>query len=434
VGCPDAVVEGEVRESRQIVGRVAPLSGAKGRRWVVQVQGGIGEVPAGSPSAWAGMSGAALFAGEVLIGIIVVDADPQHPGRLELWAVPAGTFANDPRLLAWVQLDGTTDAWSRSPTVPEGSLKTLRSLAETSERVRVLPGDVVTKLLEALTAQRDATNDEETRRTVAMVLAMLRSRNVLYADPHNEIWYRAFASLRDLRDTLSAAFAELVARGPRNVTTLVDLMLTATREYLASHEPSYMRHMAERPEKTSAIWWERSWPGFVQAGLDLTALREVLVGAINPLNAFASSGQQMDLSRNLFLAGDSMTFVMAMGKLCGPGDDNAVPIFERALQQPHIRAYYRGLAAEALVRIGTPTAFTILTAAAQRHPSDIAIIEALIDSDNSEAIPALELIANNPKGWEGRETLHHKIGDTLHKLRRNAPASPNDLDWDRPPP
>ena len=285
VGFPDAVVEGDVRESRQIAGRVAPLSGAKGRRWVVQAQGTIGAGPAGSRSPWAGMSGAALFASDVLIGVIVVDADPEHPDRLELWAVPAGAFASDPQLLAWVRLDGAADAWSRSPTAPEGSLGLLRRIAKANEIVSVLPDEVVTKLLEALAAQRDATNDEETRRAVAKVLAMLRSRNVLYAQLDDEIWDHVFASLRELRDTFTAAYAELVTSGPRNVRALVDVMLTATREYLARHEASYQRHD-----------WERTWPGLEQAALDLIALREVLVGAIEPLNAFASSGEQLHVS------------------------------------------------------------------------------------------------------------------------------------------
>jgi hypothetical protein len=296
VGFPDAVVEGDIRESRQIVGRVAPLSGAKARRWVVQTEGSIGEVPAGSRSAWAGMSGAALFAGEFLIGIIVVDADPEHPDRLELWAVPARAFANDPHLLAWVRSDGATDAWSRSPTAPEGSLGLLRRIAEANELVRVLPDDVVAKLLKALAAQQDATNDEQTHRAVARVLAMLRSRNVLYAQLDNEIWEYVFASLRELRDTFSAAYAELLADGPRNVSTLVDVMLAATREYLASHEASYRRHIAEIPGNQSIPHWEREWPGLGQAALDLIALREVLVGAVEPLNAFASSGEQLHLS------------------------------------------------------------------------------------------------------------------------------------------
>lgn len=128
-GFPDAVVQGDVRESRQIVGRVTPLSGAKAGRWVIQAEGSIGAVPVGSLSAWAGMSGAAVFAGDCLIGIVEVDADPDHPERLELWALPARKFASDPELAGWLRWDGGVDAWAIASSPPMGALALLRQVA-----------------------------------------------------------------------------------------------------------------------------------------------------------------------------------------------------------------------------------------------------------------------------------------------------------------
>jgi hypothetical protein len=73
-------------------------------------------------------------------------------------------------------------------------------------------------------------------------------------------------------------------------------MLTATRDYLARHETGYVRHMAEMPGGESAPHWERRWSGLEAASLGLLALREVLVGAVEPLNVFASSREQLHLS------------------------------------------------------------------------------------------------------------------------------------------
>ena len=296
VGFPDAVVEGNVRESRQLLGRVAPFSGAKAGRWVVHAEGSLGEVPAGSRSVWAGMSGAALFAGDVLVGIIVVDADPTHPERLELWSVPARQFAADEGLQAWLRGDGGAGALSPALAPPQGSLGLLRSIADANALVRVLPEAVMSKLLTALDAQREARTDEESRRAVARVLALLRSRGVLYAQLDDESWQQVFASLRGLRDTFAACYAEVIATGPAHVAALVDIMLTATRDYVTRHEANYSRHMADRPGDQSLAHWEREWPGREAAGLDLLALREVLVGAVEPLNAFVHAEDQMHLA------------------------------------------------------------------------------------------------------------------------------------------
>lgn len=102
VGFPDADVNAEVRESRQIKGFVTPLSAAKRDQWVIQIDGG--PPSSGSGSAWAGMSGAAVFnySGQ-LIGIVEADTAPHHPERMELRALPARAFVKEPQFTDWVK-------------------------------------------------------------------------------------------------------------------------------------------------------------------------------------------------------------------------------------------------------------------------------------------------------------------------------------------
>lgn len=128
VGFPDADSAARIRDSRQIFGIVAPLSGVKNNRWVVHVHGSIGPPRSGSPSAWAGMSGAALFADQFLIGILEVDADPVRPERMELWALPVRTFAMQKDFGAWIRWDGGTEAWKQSAVGPFGTYRMLREV------------------------------------------------------------------------------------------------------------------------------------------------------------------------------------------------------------------------------------------------------------------------------------------------------------------
>ena len=119
VGFPAAVVEGRIRESRQISGHVNPLSGVKAGHWVVHVAEQIGPRLHGEISPWAGLSGAALFADNCLIGVMQADADPRDPNRLELWALPARAFADDLKFVRWVCWDGGDRAWTRSDLANE---------------------------------------------------------------------------------------------------------------------------------------------------------------------------------------------------------------------------------------------------------------------------------------------------------------------------
>ena len=87
-----------VRDTEEIVGEIAPRTGLKGARhpkdWLLTIHL-AGSVPSalkqGSP--WAGMSGAAVFCGPLLVGLIAVDPAKFDPDRLE--AVPLTAMAAD---------------------------------------------------------------------------------------------------------------------------------------------------------------------------------------------------------------------------------------------------------------------------------------------------------------------------------------------------
>ena len=86
----------------------------KSGRLVIHVSESIGQISSGAGSSWAGISGAALFAEDVLIGVVLVDADAVHPERLERWVLPAHTFADDTSFLRWIRWDEDKGRWSRS--------------------------------------------------------------------------------------------------------------------------------------------------------------------------------------------------------------------------------------------------------------------------------------------------------------------------------
>lgn len=129
-GFPEADAEAGIRESRQLSGRLNPLSGIKAGHFAIHVSGSIGRVPSGAGSSWAGMSGAALFAEDLLIGVVLVDADATHSERLEVWALPARTFADEPNFVRWMRWDGGESAWTRSKEPPSSQMGRLRRIEE----------------------------------------------------------------------------------------------------------------------------------------------------------------------------------------------------------------------------------------------------------------------------------------------------------------
>ncbi|MFE9459151.1 hypothetical protein [Streptomyces californicus] len=288
VGFPDSDVDGRVRESRQIKGFVTPLSGVKSDRWVVQIEGGARPARPGGGSVWAGMSGAALFADGLFIGIIESDKAPGHPEGRELWALPARAFADDPHLMAWVRL--RAKAWHRSPADPGDSQRMLRQIVDANQRLPVLDDASTSKIAQALTALQHTREDRTvTRRAVGRVLAMMLGKGVLHAHLDHEKWGIVFPSLRELRTGLEDAYTELVVTGPEPARAAVDAMLTTVRGYLGRHEASFNRHEAE----AAGTWMQvqDSWPGLPRASLELLAMRETLDALIYPLKQYADNGE-----------------------------------------------------------------------------------------------------------------------------------------------
>ncbi|MFF3158653.1 serine protease [Streptomyces sp. NPDC057910] len=293
VGFPDRDVAGRVRESRQIRGFVTPLSGVKSDRWVVQIEGGARPARPGGSSVWAGMSGAALFADGLFIGIIESDKTPGHPEGRELWALPARAFADDPHLVAWVRL--RSNAWLRSSADPGDTQRMLRQIVDANQRLPVLDDASTSKIAHALAALQHARDDRTvTRRAVGRVLAMMLSKGVLHDSLYFEMWTAVFKSLRELRTALTEAYTELVVTGPEPVRAAVDAMLTTVRGYLGRHEASFERHAAEATGNWMQV--QDSWPGLPRASLELLAVRETLDALIYPLNQYAENGEA-DASR-----------------------------------------------------------------------------------------------------------------------------------------
>ncbi|WP_269857001.1 trypsin-like peptidase domain-containing protein [Streptomyces sp. RPT161] len=293
VGFPDSDVDGRVRESRQIKGFVTPLSGVKSDRWVIQIEGGARLARPGGSSVWAGMSGAALFADGLFIGIIESDKTPGHPEGRELWALPARAFADDPHLMAWARLRAR--AWHRSPADPGDTQRMLRQVVDANQRLPVLDDVSTSKIARALAALQHARDDRMvTRRAVGRVLAMMLSKGALHDDLHFEVWRAVFGSLRELRTALTEAYTELVVTGPEPVRAAIDAMLTTVRGYLGRHEASFDRHAAE----TTGTWMQvqDSWPGLPRASLELLAVRETLDALVYPLNQYVDNSE-VDASR-----------------------------------------------------------------------------------------------------------------------------------------
>ena len=95
VGFPDAqyITTTGQRDTEDIAGEVAPLSTATRRMLTVHVSGSVPIQPECHEVSWAGMSGAALFSGPLIVGILVVNPVRFGPNRLE--AVPITEIAAD---------------------------------------------------------------------------------------------------------------------------------------------------------------------------------------------------------------------------------------------------------------------------------------------------------------------------------------------------
>src|SRR5438105_1672442 len=116
----------------------------------------------------------------------------------------------------------------RFDTNVQGSVQQLIQIAQVQGSINFFSQDVINKLFEAIAAQgRTVDNSLQMRKAVAYTLALLRSKNALYANLNNEIWEYVFKSLRELRDALAQASSNLHIDGPRNISSLLDLMVVA---------------------------------------------------------------------------------------------------------------------------------------------------------------------------------------------------------------
>jgi tetratricopeptide (TPR) repeat protein len=85
---------GDLRDTEDLAGELAPLSGMKGGHLTVHIAGSVPATDSSGHSPWEGMSGAALFSGPLIVGIIVVD--PPRFGTDRLEAVPIAKMLAEP--------------------------------------------------------------------------------------------------------------------------------------------------------------------------------------------------------------------------------------------------------------------------------------------------------------------------------------------------
>jgi hypothetical protein len=101
VGFPVAQTQpgsGGRRDTEDIKGEIAPLTRIKNGSLTVHIDGSVPRPDASGRSPWAGMSGAALFCGPLLVGVVTVD--PANFGTDRLEAVPVLTMAAEPAFRA----------------------------------------------------------------------------------------------------------------------------------------------------------------------------------------------------------------------------------------------------------------------------------------------------------------------------------------------
>ena len=189
----------------------------------------------------------------------------------------------------------TSDERPSSDVTVNGNVERLVQIQQMQGDIHFMSDDLVAKLASAIDAQRRVdTGDQSVRRMVARSLSLLRSKGVLYASLDAETWMAVFPSLKELRTSLAAASAELSTGGPDSISSLIDLMVTALRDYLVRYEASFERHMY-RNGRNNWDWHDQfSWPDLRYAAADMLTLRELLVGAIDPLNSYVRGGDAVE--------------------------------------------------------------------------------------------------------------------------------------------
>jgi hypothetical protein len=131
----------------------------------------------------------------------------------------------------------------------------------------------------------------------AAVAALFLAKRVLFAGMEHELWMCVFPSLEELRNTLSNLSGKLHAKGPGDVRSAVDWMVTAISAYLGIYQADYTQFMQgpTYPDLDSApAHKERNWPLLGPAARDLIELRGYIGRAIQNVNAFADSGSVIE--------------------------------------------------------------------------------------------------------------------------------------------
>ena len=100
IGYPHAARAGGSPDTEQLVGTLKPGSSLMRDRYVLDSIHGAPS-PGDGPSPWSGMSGAALFAGDLLVGVVCGDPLAWAHGRVE--AVPAQRLLDDTRFSGLVE-------------------------------------------------------------------------------------------------------------------------------------------------------------------------------------------------------------------------------------------------------------------------------------------------------------------------------------------
>ncbi|MFE9096586.1 NACHT domain-containing protein [Streptomyces sp. NPDC007264] len=105
VGFPQAEERDGTRDTKHIGGRIETLSGLKSGLITAHIDEVATPSAAGGRSSWSGASGAALFCGNLLTGVLTTDRTGNYPGN-QLVAVPLATLVGRPGFSTTVRAAG----------------------------------------------------------------------------------------------------------------------------------------------------------------------------------------------------------------------------------------------------------------------------------------------------------------------------------------
>jgi hypothetical protein len=127
------------------------------------------------------------------------------------------------------------------------------------------------------------------------VAALIRAKRVLFAELDRELWMYVFPSLEQLRNALSGLSGKLHAKGPGDVRSAVDWMVSAVSAYLSIYQANYTLFMQSSDYSDLApTHKERNWPMLGPAARDLLELRRCIGEAIQNVNAFSDAGSVIE--------------------------------------------------------------------------------------------------------------------------------------------